>query len=253
MRNFIESADDKTVTIPTVQEAERILESLIGQLKTAEDLERELNASSEPLALRAFDGDSTAKNQLERLDKDLNPVSTKKKMLRAGIKRGESNLAQAKVIEADRIALEQAEKAREIVSELPPLGIKMAEAISAFLDFHDQYQETEKRLAATGYPAFPHLESQISGCLATILQRAQFSHLDMHHGFHPGQTFETLFRDLEQVIRQKNANVIGDVVSPAKVEVTPVASPLPDPSEPVLAWEKSDKVLDQWNAMRAGQ
>jgi vacuolar-type H+-ATPase subunit I/STV1 len=236
VKNYIETEADKTTIIPSIAECEKTLENLKSQLEAAVAQERELRDSEEELSIRAFDGDAKAKHSLDRLDEDIKEIVTRQRMLKAGLKRGESNLIEAKRVEAERIAKDKATNARQIVAEFPPLGVKMASAIEAFLAVYKEYQAAEKRLVPTGYPAFAHLEAVVSGRLATILQQAGFTSLDLYQGHHPGQTFETIFRDLERGIRAKTAVVIGDAVEPAKVIKAPAVERLPE--EPILTVER---------------
>jgi hypothetical protein len=173
-------------------------------------------------------------------------------MLQAGIRRGQELLAKAKVIEAADIARGKAEEARKTVSEMPPLGVRMAEAVAAFLAVYGEYLEASGRLERLGYSPWPHLGSQLTGVLGTTLQKAGFDHLDMHHGFWPGRTFETLFQDLEQVIKNKTAPAIGDVAeAPAPVIEEALEVERPHEGDPCMTVERTNSILDAWNASRS--
>jgi hypothetical protein len=250
MRNYIADTEDKTVAIPTVADAERSLESLNSQLEAAMAQELELRDSEEELSIKAFDGDAKAKNSLGRLDADIHEIVTRQRMLRAGIKRGEVNLVEAKRIEAERIAFELAVAAREIAETQPAIGAALDKSLADFLENYQKLQEVIIDLERRGFGAGArHIGFYLTQYLSHVLFYAKIDTAGAAGSPPRGTTFKSIMSAQAGYVHKKTAVIIGDVVEPTPVAEVPAVA-LPEDG-PCLTVEKSNKILDAWNAARS--
>jgi hypothetical protein len=173
MLNFIPTAEDRIVDESSVSEALATLQSLVDQLEVADDLEAELNTSSESIAYKAFTEGGTAKSNLERLEKDISAVQTKQRMLRVAITQGEVILSKARAKEANETARAQAEEARSVAADMAALGESLDNSLNAFILGYKEYQEEADHLDRLGYRVYNTLDKVILTRLMTTLQLAR--------------------------------------------------------------------------------
>jgi hypothetical protein len=250
VKNFIETKEDKIVTIPTVAEAERKLESFKAQLEAAIAQERDLRDSEESLSIKAFDGDQAAKGKLARLDADLNEIVTTQRMLKAAIKRGEANLIEAEAIEARRVALELAETAREIAETQPAIAAALDKSLSDFVGKFGELQEVIIDLERRGFGAgSQHIGYYLAEYFSHVLSMAKIDFSRVHGLPERGANFESIMSKFTGFAHNKTAAVIGDApVGIPKADVAPAPERLPE--GPVLTFTKVNAELDAWNAAR---
>jgi hypothetical protein len=208
MLNYIKTAEEHIINEPTVQEAENTLKDLFRQLEEVDDLEVELNTSSESVAYAAFTGSSAAKGNLERLERDIATIQTKQRMLKVAITQAEGLLTKARKREADNVTRKQAEEARDIAGELKNLGASMDDNLLALITNYEKIKAASVHLDMLGFPLNKNLNIAILCHLATSLQLAGFDIQGFYGLLSSDHIFENILEDQEKLSRVKTNAVL---------------------------------------------